>query len=165
MARTSIATMLSLATMLSQASPAAAWVVGVASAAGTASGQRSSCDASMAAADVPSIVVGGGRIGSMLASLGETVLLKRGDPFPAEPASGPIYVCTRNDALAGIVDATPAHRREDLVFLQNGMLGGLPLLTCGTIECRSRAVRTRTDLLRASLGTVAPQAPSCRPRG
>ena len=125
MARTSIATMLSLATMLSQASPAAAWVVGVASAAGTASGQRSSCDASMAAADVPSIVVGGGRIGSMLASLGETVLLKRGDPFPAEPASGPIYVCTRNDALAGIVDATPAHRREDLVFLQNGMLGHL----------------------------------------
>ena len=119
MART-IATMLSLL-----ASPAAAWVVGVASAAGTASGRRSSCDASMAAADVPSIVVGGGRIGSMLASLGESVLLKRGDPFPAEPASGPIYVCTRNDALAGIVDATPAHRREDLVFLQNGMLGHL----------------------------------------
>jgi len=75
------------------------------------------------AADVPSIVVGGGRIGSMLASLGESVLLKRGQPFPAEPATGPIYVCTRNDALAGIVDATPAHRREDLVFLQNGMLG------------------------------------------
>ena len=117
----------SLATMLSLllASPTAAWVVGVASAAGTASGRRSVCDASMAAADVPSIVVGGGRIGSMLASLGESVLLKRGDPFPAEPASGPIYVCTRNDALAGIVDATPAHRREDLVFLQNGMLGQL----------------------------------------
>ena len=115
------------ATMLSLllASPAAAWVVGAASAAGTASGRRSVCDASMAAADVPSIVVGGGRIGSMLASIGESVLLKRGDPFPAEPASGPIYVCTRNDALAGIVDATPAHRREDLVFLQNGMLGHL----------------------------------------
>ena len=113
------------ATLLSLllASPTAAWVVGAASAAGTASGRRS--DASMAAADVPSIVVGGGRIGSMLASLGESVLLKRGDPFPAEPASGPIYVCTRNDALAGIVDATPAHRREDLVFLQNGMLGQL----------------------------------------
>jgi len=107
------------------ASPAAAWVVGVASAAGTASGRRSSCGASMATSDVPSIVVGGGRIGSMLASLGESVLLKRGDPFPSEPASGPIYVCTRNDALAGIVDATPAHRREDLVFLQNGMLSHL----------------------------------------
>ena len=115
------------ATMLSLLlAPTAAWVVGAASAAGTASGRhRSVCDASMAAADVPSIVVGGGRIGSMLASLGESVLLKRGDPFPAEPASGPIYVCTRNDALAGIVDATPAHRREDLVFLQNGMLGQL----------------------------------------
>ena len=115
------------ATLLSLllASPTAAWVVGAASAAGAASGRRSVCEASMAAADVPSIVVGGGRIGSMLASLGESVLLKRGDPFPAEPASGPIYVCTRNDALAGIVDATPAHRREDLVFLQNGMLGQL----------------------------------------
>lgn len=119
--RMSAAAMLSLLL----ASPTAAWVVGVASAAGTASGRRNLCDASMAAADVPSIVVGGGRIGSMLASLGESVLLKRGDPFPAEPASGPIYVCTRNDALAGIVDATPAHRREDLVFLQNGMLGQL----------------------------------------
>jgi hypothetical protein len=74
-------------------------------------------------ADVPSIVLGGGRIGTMLASLGESVLLKRGEAFPAEPASGPIYVCTRNDALAGIVAATPEHRREDLVFMQNGMLG------------------------------------------
>ena len=158
MART-IATMLSLL-----ASPAAAWVVGVASAAGTASGRRSSSGASMAAVDVPSIVVGGGRIGSMLASLGESVLLKRGDPFPAEPASGPIYVCTRNDALAGIVDATPAHRREDLVFLQNGMLGHLLCVDTWSLRvphpCRTYGVRTRADLLRASLGTVAPQATS-----
>jgi len=43
--------------------------------------------------------------------------------MPASPSSGPIYVCTRNDALAGVVAATPAHRRADLVFLQNGMLG------------------------------------------
>ena len=48
---------------------------------------------------------------------------ERGEPFPTEPATGPIYVCTRNDALAGIIEATPAHRREDLVFMQNGMLG------------------------------------------
>lgn len=74
-------------------------------------------------ADVPSIVVGGGRIGQTLAALGESVVMKRGDPFPDEPKSGPIYVCTRNDALAGIIDATPAERREDLVFMQNGMLG------------------------------------------
>jgi hypothetical protein len=78
-----------------------------------------------AAADVPAIVVGGGRIGSMLAEIGlpEDAVLKRGEPFPASPATGPIYVCTRNDALQGVIDATPAHRREDLVFMQNGMLG------------------------------------------
>ena len=78
-----------------------------------------------AAGDVPSIIVGGGRIGSLLKDIGVPgdVVLKRGEPFPAEPASGPIYVSTRNDALAGIVEATPAARRADLVFLQNGMLG------------------------------------------
>lgn len=41
---------------------------------------------------------------------------------PCERA-GPIYICTRNDALQGIVDATPPERRADLVFMQNGMLG------------------------------------------
>jgi ketopantoate reductase len=36
--------------------------------------------------------------------------------------SGPILVATRNDALAGIVEACPEHRKGDLVFLQNGYL-------------------------------------------
>jgi hypothetical protein len=31
-------------------------------------------------------------------------------------------VATRNDALDAVVEATPAARRKDLVFLQNGML-------------------------------------------
>jgi len=75
--------------------------------------------------DVPSVVVGGGRIGSLLMEIGceGDVLVKRGEPIPAEPATGPIYVSTRNDALAGIIEMTPPERREDLVFLQNGMLG------------------------------------------
>jgi len=75
-------------------------------------------------ADVPSIIVGGGRIGSLLADLGvegDTVL-RRGDAFPEAPAAGPIYVTTRNNDLAGVIEATPPHRREDLVFMQNGML-------------------------------------------
>ena len=38
------------------------------------------------------------------------VIVKRGEPIP--DGSGPIIVSTRNDALQGIVDATPAHRRE-----------------------------------------------------
>jgi len=50
-------------------------------------------------------------------------LMRRGDAFPASPSTGPIYVCTRNDALADVIEATPQERREDLVFLQNGMLG------------------------------------------
>jgi len=69
------------------------------------------------------VIVGRGRIGSLLYELGgrSGVLVGRDDPIPAD-VEGPIYVCTRNDALASIIDKTPASRREDLVFLQNGML-------------------------------------------
>lgn len=86
---------------------------------------RAGRGARMAGGDVPSIIVGGGRIGSALKELGVKgdVVLRRGDAFPAAPASGPIYVTTRNDDLAGVVAATPPERRQDLVFLQNGMLG------------------------------------------
>jgi len=86
---------------------------------------RAGRGARMAGGDVPSIIVGGGRIGSALKELGVEgdVVLRRGDAFPAAPASGPIYVTTRNDDLAGVVAATPPERRQDLVFLQNGMLG------------------------------------------
>lgn len=69
-------------------------------------------------ADRPSIVFGGGRIGSLLHSLGghpDDVLLRRGDPFPSSPADGPIYVTTRNDDLQGVIDSTPENRRRDLV--------------------------------------------------
>ena len=39
------------------------------------------------------------------------VVLKRGDPIPAEPATGPIYVSTRNDDLQAIIDGCPPDRR------------------------------------------------------
>lgn len=32
-------------------------------------------------------------------------------------------VCTRNDDLEDVISRTPPARREDLVFLQNGVLG------------------------------------------
>ncbi len=51
---------------------------------------------------------------------GLQVLIRRNEPVTG-PA-GPIVVCTRNDDLQAIVEATPAARREDLVFIQNGML-------------------------------------------
>merc|ERR1719217_257599 len=69
--------------------------------------------------------MGGGRIGSALKDMGpgNDVIKKRDDPMPTVPASGPIYVTTRNNDLQAIIDATPPERREDLVFMQNGMLG------------------------------------------
>ena len=81
----------------------------------------------MASSDVgPAIIVGNGRVGNALRDMGPAgdVIVKRGDPFPSEPATGPIYVCTRNDALQGVIDWTPQSRRADLVFLQNGYLQG-----------------------------------------
>lgn len=36
-----------------------------------------------------------------------------------------MQVCTRNDDLEDVISRTPPVRREDLVFLQNGVLGPL----------------------------------------
>ena len=64
--------------------------------------------AAISMSDVPSIIVGGGRIGSALRDLGVAgdVLLRRGDPFPTQPESGPIYVTTR--AGRGLEGGHPA---------------------------------------------------------
>ena len=66
------------------------------------------------------VIVGAGRVGTALAGIRGDVLVRRGGMIP--DVAGPIIVCTRNNDLAGVVDATPAHRRGDLVFVQNGML-------------------------------------------
>lgn len=74
-------------------------------------------------ADVPAVIVGAnGRIGDLLASVGEgkDVLVGRDDPIPE--GEGPIYICTRNNVLEDIIEKTPPERREDLVFLQNGYI-------------------------------------------
>eukprot|EP00929_Paragymnodinium_shiwhaense_P112348 TRINITY_DN80603_c0_g1_i1.p1 TRINITY_DN80603_c0_g1~~TRINITY_DN80603_c0_g1_i1.p1 ORF type:complete len:398 (-),score=78.80 TRINITY_DN80603_c0_g1_i1:182-1321(-) len=74
--------------------------------------------------DPPAIIIGGGgRLGDAFYRMGtKDIIVKRGDPFPADAPRGPIYVCTRNDALAGIVASVPQDRHEDLVFVQNGAL-------------------------------------------
>lgn len=83
----------------------------------------------MASAENPStatnaswVLVGNGRVGSALADMGSgtDVIVQRGEVISGP--QGPIVVCTRNDDLEGIVKATPVERREDLVFIQNGML-------------------------------------------
>uniref|UniRef100_A0A7S1TQA1 Uncharacterized protein n=1 Tax=Phaeomonas parva TaxID=124430 RepID=A0A7S1TQA1_9STRA len=74
-------------------------------------------------ADVPATIVGLGRIGGLIASVGDgkDTIVGRQDKIAAD-GSGPIYVCTRNDVLDGIVADCPEGRREDLVFMQNGFI-------------------------------------------
>ena len=80
------------------------------------------------APEQPWIIVGKGRVGEAFAEMNQSsnkdALVGRGEPIvtPSHPA-GPIVVCTRNDVLGDIIDATPAERREDLVFIQNGSIG------------------------------------------
>eukprot|EP01039_Chlorochromonas_danica_P004177 gene4177-4590_t len=71
----------------------------------------------------PGFIIGSGRIGHHLYQSNQALdtLLQRGQTVPPE-SSGPIYVCTRNNDLAPIIDSVPLSRRRDLVFLQNGML-------------------------------------------
>ncbi|CAI9113831.1 OLC1v1014516C3 [Oldenlandia corymbosa var. corymbosa] len=72
---------------------------------------------------VPAVIVGGGRVGQALKDMGngDDVLVKRGEPVPLD-FPGPILVCTRNDDLEAVLEATPKSRWSDLVFFQNGML-------------------------------------------
>lgn len=74
------------------------------------------------AASQPFTLVGSGRVGKALADLGagDDVIIKRGEKV--DGPEGPIVVATRNNDLQGVVDATPPERREDLIFIQNGML-------------------------------------------
>ena len=69
-------------------------------------------------------IIGDGRVGAALADMGDgsDVVIKRGQSMENALPSGPIIVCTRNDDLDAVVEATPEDRRSDLVFIQNGML-------------------------------------------
>lgn len=76
--------------------------------------------------DGPSIIVGAGRIGTMLHEFGQRrsyddVLLKRGDRIP-DNHPGPIYVCVPTADVEGVVASCPDSKKDDLVFLQDGML-------------------------------------------
>lgn len=72
---------------------------------------------------VPAVIIGRGRVGKALHDMGngEDVLVNRGERVPLD-FPGPIFVCTRNDDLEAVLEATPNSRWSDLVFLQNGML-------------------------------------------
>ncbi|KAL1530503.1 hypothetical protein AB1Y20_001404 [Prymnesium parvum] len=76
--------------------------------------------------DCPSVIVGGGRIGTLLLDLGsrrgyKDVLVGRGEAIP-EDHPGPVYVCTHASDLDAVVSACPEAKKSDLVFLQDGFL-------------------------------------------
>ena len=82
--------------------------------------------------DGPSIIVGDGRIGTLLAELGQRrgyddLLVRRGEPIPELKAGGqlirkPIYIATQNEDIEAVIATCPQERWEDLVFLQSGQL-------------------------------------------
>ncbi|KAE8710909.1 hypothetical protein F3Y22_tig00110318pilonHSYRG00064 [Hibiscus syriacus] len=77
-----------------------------------------------AAKVVPAVIVGGGRVGNALQDIGKghDMPVKRGGPVPLY-FEGPILVCSRNDDLEAVLEATPKSRWNDLFFFfQNGML-------------------------------------------
>lgn len=59
----------------------------------------------------PAVIVGGGRVGRALQEMGsgQDLLVRRGEPVPVD-FDGPILVCTRNDDLEAVLDATPKSR-------------------------------------------------------
>jgi hypothetical protein len=85
--------------------------------------QRSLMQTHLSSAKSKTIVIGGGRIGSLISD--GASLLGRNDSISSSidaDGDGPIYIATRNDVLESIVDECPLNRRKDLVFLQNGYL-------------------------------------------
>jgi len=72
-------------------------------------------------------IVGQGRVGqavgARLAAIGRRgAVLTRQDGALAEQGDAPVLVCSRNDDLDAVLERVPATRRDDLVFVQNGML-------------------------------------------
>ena len=66
-------------------------------------------------------IVGAGRVGTALHSMtSNSILVHRNEIIP--DIEGPIIVTTRNDDLINVLEKTPKLRREDLLFVQNGML-------------------------------------------
>ncbi|KAG8462558.1 hypothetical protein KFE25_010383 [Diacronema lutheri] len=70
--------------------------------------------------DGPALVVGGGRMGSLLLGKGGfdgDLLLRRGEPIPAD-FEGAVHVCVPNAELLGVIDSCPPEKYDDLVFWQ-----------------------------------------------
>lgn len=67
---------------------------------------------------IPSIIVGGGRVGKALQDMGGggDLLVKRGEAIPID-FPGPILVCTRNDDLDAVLQSTPQSRWSGTIII------------------------------------------------
>ncbi|KAJ1488852.1 hypothetical protein T484DRAFT_1782187 [Baffinella frigidus] len=77
--------------------------------------------------DGPSVIIGDGRLGTMLRNAGGNsgdVIVKRGDAIPEELADGvtdfPLYVCVPEHEVEAVIKACPQSKLDDLVFCQKG---------------------------------------------
>lgn len=81
------------------------------------------------------VVIGGGRVGTAISRMyppHAAPVLGRNQRV-SDADQGPIWVCTTNDALDSVIsDTVPQGRRDDLIFIQNGML--LPWLRQHNLE-------------------------------
>lgn len=60
-------------------------------------------------------------------------IIRRGETI-VEDDGGPIIVCTRNDDLDGVLEATPPQRRKGKLFLQFYELGAWVQIAKGIFE-------------------------------
>lgn len=87
----------------------------------------------------PAVIVGGGRVGRALQEMGngQDLLVKRGEPVPLD-FDGPVLVCTRNDDLEAVLEATPQSRwngTDTLITLFLRLLLIVVLISFSVVYC------------------------------
>ena len=112
------------------------------------------------------IVIGAGRIGQGLARQDPARFMlvdrHRGwEQLDAAPGS-PIVLAVRNDDLPAVLERVPARRREDLVFVQNGMLR--PWLAEVGLEGATRGLLFMAAATRSATLEPGGVSPFCGPR-
>lgn len=111
-------------------------------------------------------VIGAGRIGLGLQKRAEAAgqpieLVTRAEGWEAMAATPgvPVIVATRNDDLAAVVARVPEHRRQDLVFIQNGMIR--PWLRAKSLGQATRGLLYWAVDVRGETGLIGRASPFC----
>ncbi|CAK9079364.1 Voltage-dependent T-type calcium channel subunit alpha-1G (Cav3.1c) (NBR13) (Voltage-gated calcium channel subunit alpha Cav3.1) [Durusdinium trenchii] len=100
----------------------------------------------------PAVIVGGGRLGEAFAKMGlrQDVIVRRGETFPSDAPEGPIYVCTRNDALEEVIRMVPEERHEETQPDVGGEKGEEALLAKLEGELHKLSIRHASPIVKVS---------------